>query len=181
MEVLFRIIPYYSFEICCSSMITGALIRINPGISIDCSHCRETWNMIWHNSVNGFISLFFADADVLRQPFTLQKAWGFLHRLAQKWHKIGTKDLLWNFSAKTASITFQPSLVSCNLWWPERGTSVARERRKCISEDFRDIWPQMSTQSKKGSRCQSLILQRRKITMPRTGIGVKNNWTITKR
>ena len=40
--------------------------------------------MVWHNSANGFICLFFVDADVLRQPFTLQKALGFLHRLAQK-------------------------------------------------------------------------------------------------
>lgn len=34
--------------------------------------------------------------NVLRQPLTLQKSLEILHCLAQKWHKIGTKDFVGN-------------------------------------------------------------------------------------
>ena len=40
----------------------------------------------------GSICLFLVGAYPLYQPFTLQKSLGSLHRLAQKWHEIGTKD-----------------------------------------------------------------------------------------
>ncbi len=52
-----------------------------------------------HSCSNGFVSLFPVITTDMPHLATLQKSLKFLHHLAQKWHKIGTKDFIENHNA----------------------------------------------------------------------------------